>query len=58
MSIKTFVWTGMFIGSTIGGFVPALWGESLVSFSGVVLSSVGAGVGVWAGYKLGRSMGA
>ena len=32
------IWIGIFIGSTIGGFIPALWGDDLFSYSGVLFS--------------------
>jgi predicted MFS family arabinose efflux permease len=46
------IWLGILIGSSIGGLVPELWGAGLISYSGVLLSGVGALVGLWAGYKL------
>jgi len=47
------IWIGILIGSTIGGFVPALWGADLLSFSGVLFSGIGAIVGLFISYKLG-----
>jgi hypothetical protein len=41
------MWFAAFIGSTIGGFVPALWGGEMLSYSGVVLSGLGALLGLW-----------
>jgi hypothetical protein len=55
--MKLFIWAGLFIGSTVGGFLPLLWGESAFSLSSVVLSAVGGLVGIWAGVKVGRYMG-
>lgn len=52
MSQKTLIYTGLFIGSTIGGLIPALWGDSFISLSGVLLSGVGGIAGIVAGYKL------
>ncbi|WP_426439194.1 hypothetical protein [Bradyrhizobium genosp. P] len=40
-------WIAVLIGSTIGGFVPALWGGELLSYAGVLFSAVGAAVGLW-----------
>jgi hypothetical protein len=40
-------WLATLIGSTIGGFVPALWGGALLSYAGVLFSGVGAAVGLW-----------
>ena len=43
---------GILIGSTIGGFIPNLWGAGLFSYSSVLLSGFGAVVGLLIGYKL------
>jgi hypothetical protein len=43
---------GILIGSTIGGLLPALWGGDLISYSAVLLSGMGAVVGIWIGYKM------
>jgi len=53
---KKFVWIGMFVGSAIGNMLPLLWGGDALSFSGILLSLVGGIVGIWAGYRIGRSM--
>jgi hypothetical protein len=58
MTMKTFVWGGMFAGSGLGSVLPLLWGDSALSFASIVLSSIGAAVGVWAGYVLGKYLGA
>ena len=48
------IWIGIFVGSTIGGFVPELWGGDMISYSGVLLSGVGAFVGLWLGSRASR----
>lgn len=53
MSRKQLIWIGVFVGSTLGGFVPALWGASAFSFSSVIFSFVGGLLGIYAGFKLG-----
>lgn len=50
--MKKLVMTGMILGSLAGGYVPLLWGGSAFSMSSIVLSGIGALVGVWAGYKI------
>jgi hypothetical protein len=40
-------WIAILIGSTIGGFVPALWGGEMLSYAGVLWSTIGAVAGVW-----------
>ena len=54
MSGKKLVWLGFFIGSTVGGFVPSIWGGDMLSLSGFILSIVGGIAGIWAGYRLAK----
>lgn len=58
MSMKTFVWGGYAIGSTIGGFIPSFWDTSIFSFSGLIFSTVGGMLGIYIGYKLAKGLGA
>ncbi|MDB5266665.1 MAG: hypothetical protein JWN89_480 [Parcubacteria group bacterium] len=44
----------MFVGSTVGNFVPALWGAGSLSFSGVFCSAIGAIIGIYIGFKISR----
>jgi hypothetical protein len=37
--MRTAIWIGILIGSTIGGLIPSLWGA-------------GAFAGLWVGYKM------
>ncbi len=46
------IWFGILIGSTIGGFIPEMWGADMFSYSSLLLSGVGAFVGLWIGYKM------
>jgi predicted MFS family arabinose efflux permease len=48
------VWIGIFVGSTIGGLIPELWGGDMISYSGVLLSGAGAFVGLWLGSRASR----
>jgi hypothetical protein len=48
------IWIGLFVGSTVGGFIPSLWDSSLVSMSGVIGSAIGGFAGIWLGFKLGE----
>jgi hypothetical protein len=54
MSLKFWVGLTAFIGSLIGGYIPALWGDSLLSYSSVLLSGLGGIIGVILGLKIGR----
>jgi hypothetical protein len=42
----------MFIGSTLGGLLPNLWGANTLSFSSLLLSAAGGLVGIWVGFQL------
>lgn len=46
--------TGMlaFVGLTIGGFVPDLWGAGMFSVSSLLFSALGGIAGVWLGVRL------
>lgn len=57
MSMKTFIWGGMFAGSGLGSVLPLLWGASPVSMTSVILTFVGGVVGIWAGFQLGKYFG-
>jgi hypothetical protein len=46
------IWIGVLIGSTIGGFIPDLWGAGLFSYSSVLLGGIGGFAGLWLGYKM------
>lgn len=56
MSRKTLIFIGMIVFSTIGGFIPMLWGDSALSMSSIFLSAIGGFFGIWAGYKVSRMM--
>ena len=47
------IWLPILIGSTIGGMIPELWGAGMVSYSGVLLSGVGAFAGLWFAHRFG-----
>jgi hypothetical protein len=53
---KKLIWAGLFIGSTLGGMLPSLWGGDMLSISGLLLSAVGGVIGIWAGYRIGQNL--
>ncbi|VAW31747.1 hypothetical protein MNBD_CPR01-266 [hydrothermal vent metagenome] len=57
MNQKTFIWGGLFIGSTVGGMLPNLWGSNMLSMSSVILTAVGGVLGIWIGLKLFSGLG-
>jgi hypothetical protein len=56
MNLKKLCYIGAFVGSSIGGYAPVLWGGSMFSLSGVLLSMVGGLAGIWVGYRIGQSI--
>src|SRR5437867_11265534 len=52
---KKFIWIGFFVGSTVGNFVPTLWGGDAISVSGFLWSLAGGILGIWIGYRFGQS---
>lgn len=54
MDSNKLVWFLMFVGSAIGSYIPALWGDGMFSFSSIILSAVGGIFGIYVGFKIGR----
>ena len=52
MNSRPLIWIGMIVGSTVGGFVPALWGDSMFSMSSIILSTIGGVAGIVIGFKI------
>jgi hypothetical protein len=50
--VRFYIWLGVFIGSTTGGLISALWGDGVLSLSSILLSGAGAFVGLWIGFKM------
>ena len=54
MSRRTLIWIGLFLGSSLGSFIPTLWGAGYFSFSSAILTAIGGFAGIWLGYRLGE----
>jgi hypothetical protein len=52
MTLKQAVWFGMIVGSLFGQLLPMLWGDSMLSFSSIVLSTIFGIAGIWLAYKM------
>jgi hypothetical protein len=50
--MQTRIWLGVLIGSTIGAFIPDLWGAGVFSYASVLLSGLGGFAGIWLAYKI------
>ncbi|MDO8742653.1 MAG: hypothetical protein Q7J45_03955 [bacterium] len=56
MSGKSVIWGGMLVGSTIGQFIPYLWGGDLIEYA--IWGAIGGFAGIWVGFKLAKMTGA
>ncbi len=54
---KTLVWIGVLVGSSLGGYLPSLFGVEMFSLWGLLGSTVGGIAGVLGGIKLGDKLG-
>lgn len=52
MSTKALYWIGIFLGSSIGGYLPALFGQDLFSGWSIFGSAVGAFLGLYIAYRI------
>ncbi len=52
MPSRSVTWVAIIVGSTIGGFIPELWDAGMLSYSSLLLSGIGALVGLWIAYKI------
>ncbi len=56
METKTYIWIGIAVGSTLGGFLGSLLDHgNLIGIWSILLSTIGGIAGIWAGYKLGNN---
>jgi hypothetical protein len=51
---KSLIMIGLVVGSTVGSWIPSLWGASWLSMTSVFLGGVGGLLGIWAGYRMSR----
>ncbi len=52
MSQKALITIGILLGSTIGGFIPNLWGAGIFSMASIFFSAIGAILGLYFGFKI------
>jgi hypothetical protein len=50
--MKWLIYASVFIFSTIGGYIPALWHAGFFSISGIIGGLVGTAVGIWVALKV------
>lgn len=51
MQSKTSYYIAAFVGSIVGGYIPALWGAGFLSVSSLIFSTLGAILGIILVYK-------
>jgi len=56
MESKLLIWLGTIIGSTVGSFIPSLWGAGVFSFSSIILGTAGAIGVLWLGFKISQEL--
>jgi hypothetical protein len=49
---KRVIWLCVFAGSTLGGLIPAAWGDSAFGGMSLLLGVLGAFAGLWVGVRL------
>lgn len=57
MGRKGFIYLFVFIGGSIGGYIPTLWGASVFDFISIIGGGIGSILGIWAGYKISQRIG-
>ena len=51
MRDKKLIMLGMIIGSTVGGYVPVIWGGSAFSFGSIMCGLIGGIAGIYVFWK-------
>jgi uncharacterized membrane protein YeaQ/YmgE (transglycosylase-associated protein family) len=54
--MKGLIYLGIFVGGTIGSYIPVLFGQDMFSFASILGSAIGSFIGLWAGYKIGETV--
>jgi hypothetical protein len=56
MSRKTLIYICMAIGTTAGGYLPLLWGDTFFSMTSVLLTGMGGFLGIYIAVKISQYM--
>ena len=49
---KRVIMLGMVVGSTVGGYLPTLFGADIFSLYSILGTLIGGGLGIWLSFKL------
>ena len=52
MERNKLIWFGVFVGGALGGYIPALWGDSVFSIASIFGSAIGGFLGIWIMWKI------
>jgi uncharacterized membrane protein YeaQ/YmgE (transglycosylase-associated protein family) len=52
MGSKFVIYFCLFVGSSIGSYLPTLWHQDMFSFQSIIGSAIGGIIGVWVGFKI------
>ncbi|QQR77243.1 MAG: hypothetical protein IPJ67_03800 [Candidatus Moraniibacteriota bacterium] len=53
---KKLIFFFLIVGSSVGGYVPVLWGGSVFSIASIFWSMIGGFVGIYVGFVIGRKL--
>jgi len=53
---KWFIWFCLIIGSSVGAYIPMIWGGGIFSMSSIIFSTIGGILGIWIALKIGNSI--
>jgi hypothetical protein len=57
MGTKFVIYFCLFVGSTIGSYLPSLWHQDFLSLQSIIGSAIGGLLGIWAGFKINQQIG-
>lgn len=57
MGSKFVIYFCLFVGSSIGGYLPTLWHQSVFSTQSIIGSAIGGLLGIWVGWKINQAIG-
>jgi len=49
---KKVIFLGMLFGSTIGGYIPTLFGSTVFSMASIICGTIGGLLGIWLSFRL------
>ncbi|HSI21073.1 MAG TPA: hypothetical protein VLA04_05245 [Verrucomicrobiae bacterium] len=52
MRTSPLIWIGLFLGSSLGGYIASLLGAGVLSFWSVIATALGGLAGIYVGYKV------